>query len=125
MELAKINLVQKLSLFSDQFSPKIVGELNDFYVKLVKLQGPFVWHHHDVEGELFFVVKGALRMAVRENGVEREITVQPGEFVIMPHGVEHCPSADEETHIMLLEPKSTLNTGNVENERTVHELQWL
>jgi len=125
MELAKINLVQKLSLFSDQFSPKIVGELNDFYVKLVKLQGEFVWHHHDAEDELFFVVKGALKMGVRENGSEREIVIHPGEFLIIPHGVEHRPSAEEETHIMLLEPKSTLNTGNVENERTVHELQWL
>ena len=125
MELAKINLVQKLSLFSDQFSPKIVGELNDFYVKLVKLQGEFVWHHHDAEDELFFVVKSALKMGVRENGSEREIVIHPGEFLIIPHGVEHRPSAEEETHIMLLEPKSTLNTGNVENERTVHELQWL
>jgi len=125
MELAKINLVQKLSLFSDQFSPKIVGELNDFYVKLVKLQGEFVWHHHDAEDELFFVVKGALKMGVRENGSEREIVIHPGEFLIIPHGVEHRPSAEEETHIMLLEPKSTLNTGNVENERTVHELQRL
>jgi mannose-6-phosphate isomerase-like protein (cupin superfamily) len=121
--MEKVNLVQKLSLFSDQFSPKIIGEVNDLHVKLVKLQGDFVWHHHDVEDELFFVVKGALKMAVRQDGFEREITVLPGEFIIIPHGVEHRPSADEETHIMLLEPKSTLNTGNVENERTVHELQ--
>jgi mannose-6-phosphate isomerase-like protein (cupin superfamily) len=119
----KINLAQKLSLFSDRYSPKIVGELNDFYVKLVKLQGPFLWHHHEVEDELFFVVKGALKMSVRENGLEREITIHPGEFIIMPHGVEHCPSAEEETHIMLLEPKSTLNTGNVDSDLTAHELQ--
>ena len=121
--MEKVNLVQKLSLFSDQYSPKIIGEVNDQYVKVVKLQGEFVWHHHDIEDELFFVVKGALKMAVREDGAEREITILPGEFVIIPHGVEHRPSAVEETHIMLLEPKSTLNTGNVENERTVHELQ--
>jgi mannose-6-phosphate isomerase-like protein (cupin superfamily) len=121
--MEKVNLVQKLSLFNDQFSPKIIGEVNDLYVKLVKLQGEFVWHHHDVEDELFFVVKGVLKMAVREDGAEREIVILPGEFLIIPHGVEHRPSADEETHIMLLEPKSTLNTGNVENERTVHELQ--
>ena len=125
MELQKVSLVQKLALFNDQFSPRIVGELNDMYVKVVKLQGEFVWHHHDIEDELFFVVKGALKMAVRENGVEREIVINPGEFIIMPHGVEHCPSADEETHIMLLEPKSTLNTGNLESERTVRQLQQI
>jgi mannose-6-phosphate isomerase-like protein (cupin superfamily) len=119
----KVNLAQKFSLFSDQYSPKIVGELNDFYVKLVKFQGPFVWHHHDAEDELFFVVKGTMRMGVRENGVERQIVVGPGEFIIMPHGVEHRPSADEETQVMLLEPKTTLNTGNVANERTLRELQ--
>lgn len=119
----KVNLAQKFSLFSDQYSPKIAGELNDFYVKLVKFRGPFVWHHHDEEDELFFVVKGTMRMGVRENGVEREIVVGPGEFIIMPHGVEHCPSADEEVQVMLLEPKSTLNTGNVESERTLRKLE--
>jgi mannose-6-phosphate isomerase-like protein (cupin superfamily) len=121
--MEKVNLAQKLSLFNDQFSPKIIGEVNDLHVKVVKLQGDFVWHHHDAEDELFLVVKGALKMEVREDGFEREIVVLPGEFVIIPHGVEHRPSADEETHIMLLEPKTTLNTGNVENSRTVHELQ--
>jgi len=106
-----------------QSQPKVAGELNDFYVKLLKLEGPFVSHHHDVEDELFFVVKGALRMAVRENGVEREIVVQPGEFIIMPRGVEHCPSADEETHVLLLDPNppSTRATwqarGRCENSR--------
>jgi len=119
----KVNLAQKFSLFTDQYSPKIVGEVNDAYIKLVKLTGNFMWHHHDVEDELFLVVKGALRMRVRENGDEREFLVKPGEFIIIPHGVEHFPSADEETHVMLLEPKTTLNTGNVESERTVHELQ--
>ncbi|HEY5177233.1 MAG TPA: cupin domain-containing protein [Terriglobales bacterium] len=119
----KVNLAQKLSLFTDHYSPKIVGEVNDAYVKLVKLKGDFMWHHHDHEDELFFVVKGALRMKVRENGGEREFMVHPGEFIIIPRGVEHLPSADEETHVMLLEPKTTLNTGNVDSERTVHELQ--
>ncbi len=119
----KVNLAQKFSLFSDHYSPKIAGEINDTYVKLVKLQGDFLWHHHEVEDELFFVVKGKLRMKVREDGSEREIVIGPGEFIIIPHGVEHFPSADEETHIMLLEPKTTLNTGNVENERTVAELE--
>ncbi len=123
--LEKINLAHKLSQFTDHYSPKIVGELNDSYVKLVKLQGEFVWHHHDAEDELFYVVKGALRMRVRENGGEREFVIQPGEFIIIPHGVEHLPSAEEETHIMLLEPKTTLNTGNVESERTVRELERL
>ena len=115
----KVNLAQKFSLFNEHYKPKIVGEVNDAYVKLVKLQGEFMWHHHDNEDELFFVVKGALRMRVRENDREREFTINPGEFIIIPRGVEHLPSADEETHIMLLEPKTTLNTGNVHNERTV------
>ncbi len=119
----KVNLAQKLSLFTERYSPKIVGEVNDTYVKLVKLQGDFMWHHHDNEDELFFVVKGALRMRVRENGAERDFMVNPGEFIIIPRGVEHLPSADVETHVMLLEPKSTLNTGNLHNERTKNELQ--
>ncbi len=119
----KVNVAQKLSLFTDHYSPKIVGEVNDAYVKLVKLQGEFMWHHHQHEDELFFVVKGVLRMRVRENNGEREFMVNPGEFIIIPRGVEHLPSADEETHIMLLEPKTTLNTGNVASERTVKQLQ--
>ena len=121
--MEKVNLAQKLSLFTDQWSPKIVGEVNDAYVKLTKLQGDFFWHHHEAEDELFFVVKGSLRMRVRENGTEREFVINPGEFIVIPHGVEHLPSADEETHILLLEPKTTLNTGNVESERTLRELE--
>ncbi len=119
----KVNLAQKFSLFSEHYNPKIVGEVNDAYVKLAKLQGDFMWHHHEVEDELFLVVKGALRMKIRENGDEREVVIHPGEFIIIPHGVEHFPSADEETHILLLEPKSTLNTGNLKNGRTRAELQ--
>jgi len=119
----KVNLAQKLSLFSDYYSPKIVGELNDSHVKLVKLKGEFVWHHHDVEDELFLVIKGTLRMKLFENGEEREVKVNEGEFIIIPHGVEHKPVADEEVHLMLLEPKGTLNTCNVKNERTVADLQ--
>jgi len=121
--MEKVNLTQKFSLFNDYYSPKIVGEVNDSYIKLVKFQGDFMWHHHDNEDELFFVVKGLLRMRVREDGTEREVVIKPGEFIIIPHGVDHFPSADEETHVMLLEPKTTLNTGNVESERTLHELQ--
>jgi len=118
-----INLADKFSLFSDHYSPKIVGELNDSYVKVVKLKGEFVWHHHGAEDELFFVVKGTLRMGIRENGGEREEIVRPGEFIIIPHGVEHRPAADEEVHLMLLEPKTTLNTGNVRSERTLELLK--
>jgi mannose-6-phosphate isomerase-like protein (cupin superfamily) len=121
--IIKVNLAAKLSVFSEQYSPKIVGEVNDLYVKLVKLQGEFVWHHHDDEDELFYVVKGALRMKVREDGNENEFMIMPGEFIVIPRGVEHLPSAEEETHIMLLEPKTTLNTGNVQNDRTVKQLE--
>ncbi len=116
-----INLSKKLALFQDYWSPKIVGELNDSYVKLVKLKGEFVWHHHENEDELFLVVKGVLRMRFRET----EQIVREGEFIIVPKGVEHKPEADEETHVMLLEPKTTLNTGNVRNERTVKNLDRL
>ena len=121
--IRKVNLVEKLLQFSEYYSPKIVGEVNDAHVKIVKLQGEFVWHHHDNEDELFLVVNGQLRMRYLEDGVEREMQIGPGEFVVIPRGTEHLPSAEEETHILLLEPKSTLNTGNVHNERTVEELE--
>ncbi len=114
----KVNLQQKLSSFSDFWSPQIVGELNDSYVKLVKMTGDFLWHHHEHEDELFLVLHGVLRMKLRENGLEREEIVRPGEFIIVPRGVEHMPVADQEVHVMLLEPKSTLNTGNIRNQRT-------
>jgi len=119
----KVNLAQKFSLFTEPYQPRIIGELNDSYVKAVKVKGDFLWHHHDNEDELFFVVKGLLRMRVRENGSERELTIQPGEFIIVPRGVEHLPSADEETHVVLLEPRTTLNTGNVESARTLRKLE--
>ena len=121
--IRKVNLAEKLALFTEYWSPKIVGDLNDAHVKVVKLRGEFVWHHHDDEDELFLVVKGQLRMRYLENGAEREMNIGPGEFVIIPRGTEHLPSAEGETHIVLLEPKSTLNTGNVRNERTVEELE--
>src|SRR3954463_1791978 len=117
-----ISLAEKFAKFSDYYSPKIVGELNDSYVKPAKLQGEFVWHRHDAEDELFLVIKGTLRMGIREDGLEREETVRPGELIIIPHGVEHRPAADEEVHLMLLEPKTTLNTGNIRSERTREEL---
>lgn len=119
----KVNLAQKFSTINDHYQPRIAGELNDSFVKLVKFQGPFLWHHHDAEDELFLVVKGSFRMLLKEDGREREIKVGEGEFLIMPRGVEHKPVADEEVWVMLLEPKTTLNTGNVRNERTVENLQ--
>lgn len=119
--MEKINLDQKLSLFSDHWNPRIVGELNGQHVKLVKLKGEFVWHHHDHEDELFYVVKGKLRMEFRDKIVE----IEPGEMIVVPKGVEHKPVAVEEVHVMLFEPATTLNTGNVENERTRKELEKL
>ena len=119
--MSTINLEQKFASFTDHWSPKILGEINNFHVKAAKLKGEFVWQHHDLEDELFLVVKGALHMKFRD----REEIVRPGEFIIVPHGVEHLPVADEETHILLLEPKSTLNTGNITNERTVAQLEHI
>src|SRR5215472_2905492 len=120
-----INPKDKFSRFSEYWKPHIIGEVNDCLVKAVKLQGDFVWHHHDNEDELFLVVKGTLRMRVREQGSERQFLITPGEFIVIPRGVEHLPSAEEETHVVLVEPKTTLNTGNVESERTVRELQHI
>jgi mannose-6-phosphate isomerase-like protein (cupin superfamily) len=114
-----VNIVEKFRKIEDYWNPRLIGELNDFAVKAVKLKGEFIWHHHKVEDELFLVVKGTLRMRFREH----EALVREGEFLIVPHGVEHQPVADEEVHLILLEPKTTLNTGTVTNERTVHELE--
>ena len=114
----KVNLREKLALFQDYWSPKVAGELNDSHVRLVKLKGEFVWHHHDTEDELFLVLHGHLVIRLRDG----EVHLDPGEFVIIPHGIEHLPVAEDEVHVLLLEPKSTLNTGNVRNERTVPEL---
>src|SRR5438128_11484858 len=111
----KINLRDKFALFRDQWKPKIVGELNGQQIKLVKFRGPFVWHHHDHEDELFLVVKGRFRMEFRD----RHVWLEEGEFLIVPRGVEHRPVAEEEAHVLLFEPASTLNTGNVRNERTI------
>jgi mannose-6-phosphate isomerase-like protein (cupin superfamily) len=114
-----INLKEKLSSFSDYWNQRVIGEFNDCAVKVVKIKGEFIWHHHDVEDELFLVIKGTLRMKFRDH----EAIVREGEFVIVPRGVEHCPAGDEEVHIVLIEPKSTLNTGNIVNERTVAQLE--
>jgi len=115
-----VNLNEKFNLFNEQWSPKIAGELNDSYVKLAKVQGEFVWHHHENEDELFLVIQGTLIIKLRE----RDLTIREGEFVIIPRGMEHMPVTEEEVWIMMLEPKSTSNTGNVENERTV-EAEWI
>jgi mannose-6-phosphate isomerase-like protein (cupin superfamily) len=117
--MEKVNLAQKFDLFKDHWSPKIVGELNDSYVKLVKLKGEFVWHHHEAEDELFLVVKGKLVIRLRD----RDVRLEDGEFFIVPKGVEHLPVAEEDVRVLLLEPKTTLNTGNVKSERTLHELE--
>lgn len=114
-DIKKVRLEEKFNLFADRWSPKIVGEINESYVKLVKLKGEFVWHHHEAEDELFLVVKGSLLIKLRD----RDIRLEEGEFVIIPRGVEHLPVAEEEAHVILLEPKTTLNTGEVHNERTV------
>lgn len=111
-----VNLAAKLSSFEDYWSPKIVGELNGQAVKLVKLKGEFVWHAHEAEDELFLVLRGRLLIKQRD----RDVALREGEFYIVPRGVEHKPVADEEVHVLLFEPQSTLNTGNVRNERTVH-----
>ena len=112
--MEKVNLGQKFGLFNEYWSPKIVGELNGQHVKLAKLQGEFVWHHHDDEDELFWVVKGQLIMKLRDG----DIVLNEGEFLIVPHGVEHKPVAPEEVHVLLFEPAGTLNTGNVRGDLT-------
>jgi len=128
----KINLSQKLSLINDHWNPRIIGELNGQYVKMVKFKGPFTWHHHETEDEMFLVVKGRFRMEFRENGSDpsqprkqRDVWLEKGEFIIVPRGVEHRPVADEEAEVLLFEPASTLNAGNVQDEFTVPKLEWL
>ena len=115
-----VNIADKFSQIQEYYRPRIAGELNDAYLKLVKLKGEFVWHQHENEDELFLVVKGRLLIKLRD----RDLWLDEGEFVIVPKGVEHCPVAEEEVQAILLEPKSTLNTGNVQNERTV-AAQWI
>ncbi len=114
-----INIAQKFSQFYEPWSPKILGEINDSYVKAVRFQGEFVWHHHDNEDEMFLVVQGRMRMKFRDH----EEIVNPGEFIIVPKGVEHLPVAEGEAQVLLFEPKTTLNTGNVTNERTLPQLE--
>jgi mannose-6-phosphate isomerase-like protein (cupin superfamily) len=117
----KVNLADKFDQFQAFYQPKIAAELNDAYLKLVKIKGEFVWHQHEAEDELFWVVKGRLLIKLREG----DIWLEPGEFVVIPRGVEHCPFAEEEAQVVLLEAKSTLNTGDVQNERTVAQPDWV
>ena len=120
----KVNLAGKLASFREHWSPKIVGELNGQQVKLVKFQGEFVWHHHEAEDELFLVLEGSFRMDYKdESGAERALEIGEGEFVIVPRGTVHRPAAEREVHVMLFEPASTLNTGNVHNDLTTENLQ--
>ena len=119
--MEKVNLAEKLSQFEEHWNPKIVGQINDAYVKVVKFKGEFVWHHHDLEDEMFLVIKGRFVMKLED----RDIQVEQGEFIIIPKGVEHKPVADEEVEVLLIEPKTTLNTGNVRNERTREVLQQI
>ncbi|WP_409179185.1 cupin domain-containing protein [Brevibacillus fortis] len=117
--MEKVNLAEKFTLFHEYWNPKIAGEMNDSYVKLAKLKGEFVWHQHENEDEMFFVVKGQLLIKFRD----KDVWLNEGEFLIVPKGVEHMPVAEEEVHVLLIEPKTTLNTGDQVNEKTVTDLE--
>jgi len=119
--MEKVNLDQKFALFNEHWKPKIVGELNGQHVKLGKVEGSFVWHQHEREDELFLVVKGKMRLEFRDSTVD----IDKGEFIIVPRGIEHRPVANEECHILIFEPASTLNTGNVNHEFTVTQPEWI
>ena len=119
--MEKINIEEKLSLFNEYWSPKIIGEVNESYVKLAKLKGDFIWHTHENEDEMFYVLKGVLTIKFRE----KDVQLNEGECIVIPRGIEHMPVAEEEVHVMLIESKTTLNTGNVVNERTVENLKKL
>lgn len=117
--MEKVNLSEKFGMIAELWSPKIVGELNGQYVKLAKLQGEFMWHHHEAEEELFLVVKGRLVIKLRD----RDVVLNEGEFFVVPRGVEHMPIAEEEAHVLFFEPKTTLNTGNIETDKTIKNLE--
>ncbi|SEI97062.1 Mannose-6-phosphate isomerase, cupin superfamily [Propionispira arboris] len=117
--MEKINIEEKLSLFNEYWNPKIIGEVNESYLKLAKLKGDFIWHTHENEDEMFYVVKGVLIIKFRE----KDVQIHEGECIIIPRGIEHMPIAEKEVHVMLIESKTTLNTGNVINERTIEKLK--
>jgi mannose-6-phosphate isomerase-like protein (cupin superfamily) len=118
--MEKVNLAEKLGLFQEYWSPRIAGQVNDSFVKLAKLKGEFTWHRHEAEDELFLVLRGTLLIKLRD----RDIRLEEGEFVVVPRGVEHLPIAEGEAHVLLIEPKTTVNTGDVRNERTARD-QWI
>jgi mannose-6-phosphate isomerase-like protein (cupin superfamily) len=118
-EMDKVNIAQKFSMIDDHWSPKVIAELNGQYVKLAKLKGEFIWHHHEAEDELFLVTKGRLLVKFRD----RDVWLEEGELVVIPAGAEHKPVAEEEAHVLFFEPQTTLNTGNVQDERTLSELE--
>jgi len=122
--IEKVNLKEKFGLFSELWSPKIVGEVNDAHVKIGKLKGEFIWHRHEAEDEMFFIVKGKLTIRVRDPE-ERDISLTEGEFVTIPRGIEHMPVSENESWIMMIEPKGTLNTGDITDNRTVEEPEWI
>ncbi len=117
--MSKVNLFEKFSLFDSYWDPKIVGELNNQYVKLAKLKGEFVWHHHKNEDELFMVIKGHLTIKLQDGDIE----LNEGEFYIIPKGVEHMPRAENEVHVLMFEPKNTVNTGSADSEKTINNLE--
>ena len=119
--MEKVNLAEKFGLFDEHWSPRIVGELNGQYVKLAKLKGEFLWHRHEAEDEMFLVVRGQLVIKLRN----RDVVLNTGEFLIVPRGVEHCPAAEEECHVLLFEPVATAHTGDVESERAVDQQAWI
>jgi len=121
VDIAKVNVREKLEKFSGYWEPKIVGGLNGQQVKLVKFKGPFVWHHHEREDELFLVIRGTLLIHLRD----KTIDLHEGEFIIIPRGVDHRPEAEEEVHVLLFEPATTLNTGNSPGEMTVPYPEWI
>ncbi|MBN1874361.1 MAG: cupin domain-containing protein [Anaerolineae bacterium] len=120
--MQKVNVSEKFTRFDDLWSPKIVGELNGQYVKLAKLQGEFVWHHHETEDEMFLVIEGTLVIQLRQ---QDDVVLETGEFFIVPRGIEHKPVAENEVHVLLFEPQSTYHTGNVKTEKTVEKQDWI
>lgn len=120
--MPKINIKEKFTLFQEYWTPKILGEINNFYVKIFKAKGEFIWHHHENDDEFFLVIQGELIIKIRN---QEDVVLKEGEFYIVPKGIEHCPFANEETHVLLLEPKEVINTGEMQDSKTAKNLEWL